>query len=406
MINQGATNRLLNLPRLKPEFVAVTGVLAAVGAAYSLLTFDPDDYIQPQQDDLVIIDSNQAKPLARYADPLSQLIAANVYGRRFVAPDETNYTAVGKVEFANGGHCSGLISFFDGYATSEPGMLVTLAGHCGINQDTKDISFSTTFTDATGALTTFTTSIEPEIWINPSYAADPYTEDGKLRVSTDDNALLFFPGQMIPDEITPTPQYIFSYHMDEFNDYKIGTALELRSVGYAADLDGERSVDEDCRADNFEQGYDLTTNCINNRGGSGGPLLASTAFNPNISLAVLSGVTAVNGYANIDDESFRSYFAPYFHHQLQDIDFLKRIPVCANLTGDYVNLREHATTDAETVGQPLRQNPQDIFKVVSMLENEQIELDAHNVWIEVTETPNGDSGYIRADLLKKAPCPT
>lgn len=409
-------------PKLMPRFCAVTAVVLApiIGAAVSILTFDPDDHAQLPQGSIGEPDNGFVLP---HEDPIAQAIAGTT-GRVLVAPGETDYSAIGKITFAGGGHCSGQPVYFEGYRTPN-GILASTAGHCLIGKAASDVSFTKTYTNAAGDVKTFTTSITPQIWINPSYQSDPYitdpkTGEKKLRTGDDDNALLFFPNETLPAEIQPVEQYAFSWHMGEYNSYKIGLA-EKRAAGYAADLSSQLSADEKCDNDIFSEGEAIWASCVTNTGGSGSALLASDVHNPNYSLAVLSGVTAIDGEANIFDENlrlndaFRSIYAPFYHYQLQDIPFLERTPVCANLTGDYVNLREHADIGSDIVVKHLRFNEAAVYRVVSMLDRERAEVGASTIWIEVTETPETEdpedknsyvhSGYIRGELLTERPCP-
>lgn len=339
-----------------------------------------------------------------YANPITQLIAQTVYGRRFVAPDETNFNAIGKI-YAGNSQFSGQAVKFTEYQTRS-GILISTAAHGLVGQKIEDIdiNFTVSYVDNNGNKQSYITlSSKPEVWINPSYQAN-YIEGEEPKVGPNDTALLFYPDEVLPEEIKPIEQYVFSYQIPEYNSYKIGTS-QIRSAGYAADLGGSLSTDEDCKFDFFSEGETISTNCITNKGSSGSALLASSLFNRNYSLGVLSGVTTNgHGEVNIQDEAFRSVFAPFYHYQLEEIPFLKKEQICAAVIAPSgARLRDYATTDSDTNGATLPFNQ--TVMVTSMLFNEQAEIGAKNIWVRVQKTLDGRDGYIRADLLKENPCP-
>ena len=346
-----------------------------------------------------------------YADPepadsiqelIDQLERERLYnGRRDVDPSEERFRPIVKIHFDNG-HCSGAIVEFDEYETNVPGTLIATAGHCPIHEDPSSIFITATYTDASGAELSLTSLNTPEVWINPSYlASNPLGQE--VKPGADDNALLFFPNMSTPDEITPITQYVMSSHMPEYNEYKIGAA-EVVVAGFSHDVGENMSVDEDCDTDRYHQGGYATSDCTITEGASGTALLSTNLAGEDMSLAVLSAGlgTKLTG-VDIHAENFKSYFAPFFHTQLESVPFLSHKEICMRVSEPIgAKLRTGPTTEVRTNGLAMGFN--DVVRVRSAMEEEIADLDAVNVWYEILSTEDGRSGYSRSDLFEPAPC--
>jgi len=158
----------LTMPKLTPTFCVVAAVSFAVGVKLADLNYEA-----PQTDTTPLnqLLAQDTAPTALHNDTIAQMIAQSEFGRRFVAPNEEDYSAISRINFADGGHCSGQPVYFEGY-TTRPGVLVSTAAHCAMGRNAEDISFSKTYTNAAGQVVTYTTTIEPEVWVNHSYESN------------------------------------------------------------------------------------------------------------------------------------------------------------------------------------------------------------------------------------------
>ena len=148
----------------------------------------------------------------------------------------------------------------------------------------------------------------------------------------------------------------------------------------------------------------MTTTCKINYGASGGSLLVRNLFGELESLAVLAGGTVKDGEIDVTADNFRSYYAPFYHHQLADVPFLNKVDQCVMIMEpDGGNLRMHADIGSDTVGDAMPQSS--VVRVRDTLDWERAEIGDPNVWLEVMETEDGRDGYIRSDLVAEVNCP-
>lgn len=326
------------------------------------------------------------------------------FGRRMATAEDYEISAIGKMQM-NGGHCTEQIAVLPGYNTIVPGTMLTTAAHCVLGKDPAELQFFTTYTNARGEEQELHLANDPAnptlVWVNPGYTPD---EDGEVSLSmrADDTAIVFYPGVTPPDEITPIRQRVFAYHMAEYNQ-SVLTTFAATAAGFSGDLPQGKSVDDECEASQELNGNVVRATCKINKGGSGSGLLARNVFGELESLAVLSAVSVKDGEVNISDDGFKSYYAPFYHFQLEGVPFLEKPEQCVKIfEPDGAYLRMQADIGADSVGDALIDGA--LLRVRDTLDWERAEIGEPNVWLEVLETPDGRDGYIRSDLVVEANC--
>lgn len=342
------------------------------------------------------------------AEELQQIINGTfetIYGRRMASAEDYEIAAIGKL-FTETGHCTAQIAELQGYTTARPGTLLTTAAHCVNKGDHSALNFGTTYQTASGEEKDFllvSTDENPvQVWINPSYEPDP-NGDVTSEVRAEDTALIFYPDVTPPTEITPITQRVFAYHLAEYNSYVL-SSFKATAAGFSGDMPQGKSIDDDCEGSQDLNGEVVRTSCKINKGGSGSSLLVRNIANELESLAVLSGVSVKDGEVNVSDDEFTSYYAPYYHYQLDSVPFLNNPDQCVQVIPAIgANLRMDADMGGDTWEKGLVEG--EILKVRDTLDWERAEIGEPNVWLEVLETEDGRDGYVRSDVVAEIACP-
>lgn len=342
------------------------------------------------------------------AEELQEIIGGTletIYGRRMASAEDYEIAAIGKL-FTETGHCTAQIVELQGYTTARPGTLLTTAAHCVTKGDHNRLGFGTTYIDANGEETDFVvigTDEDPvEVWINPAYDPDPDDEISN-EVRAEDTALIFYPAQTPPAEITPITQRVFAYHLSEYNSYVL-RSFKATAAGFSGDMPQGKSIDDECEGSQELNGEIVRTSCKINKGGSGSSLLVRNAFGELESLAVLSGVSVKDGEVNVSDDEFTSFYAPYYYYQLDGITFLDKPDQCVKVTPSIgANLRTDADIGSDVWEKGLVEG--EVLKVRDTLDWERAEIGEPNIWLEVLETEDGRDGYVRSDVVAEIACP-
>lgn len=332
---------------------------------------------------------------------------ADTFGRRMATEEDYEIAAMGKLQMPKS-HCTAQIAEIPGYFTVEEGTLLTTAAHCVFRGGHEDMEFITTYVNEDGEEVEFKIANDEnnpvQVWVNPGYDRGPNDEKVSAEVRAEDTAIIFYPGVTVPTEIIPIKQRILAYHMAEYNRSVLST-FGASAAGFSADIPEGKSVDDECTTTQELNGGVVSTTCKINKGGSGSALLFRNMFDEIEGLAILSGVTVKDGEVNIGEDSFKSFYAPFYHYQLEGVDFLYKPEQCVSVNAEIgANLREHADIGSDIVfGGGLPDG--DILKVRDTLVWERAEIGDPNVWLEVMETEDGRSGYIRSDLTMAVACP-
>lgn len=333
-----------------------------------------------------------------------------MHRRQSVTYDEIAYSSAGRI-IKNGDihseiHCSGNVIELEEYKTvPENGILVSTAAHCFQNlQPDDEFNFVLDFMDENNVINTYKYS-RPQIWTNPRYNID-IEEEGL------DQALLFFPGLSLPEEITPARLEIYSEHIvNDFTPHYFND-IDITAAGYSRDIFG-LSRDTDCYIKTIytpsEQLPLLETNCQIYFGGSGSGLIFENFANEDPAQKTIGAITAeVSKNTDFTADNFFSTYAMFYHHNLAEVPFLQRKDICARVSAEsglYVRSKNYNEQGSVRTSLPFNE----VVYVTDMLYDEQEQYGRNDVWLEVRKRDNPDpqtpDGYASSAWLEETPCP-